>query len=108
MSSLSEILASYRQLAATLARMVELARARQWEHLAALDAQCTSLADQLQRIDLDHLSPAGRARVGALASRIRADQAHLTDLLRPQFVHLMRSMGQKGHGQDPDPVRLHS
>lgn len=100
MSSLSEILACYRQLASTLTRMVELARAKQWEQLAALDAQCTTIVDQLRDVEGPALSTSERVRMTALASRIRADQDELTGLIRPQFVRLMRNIAQLQREQD--------
>lgn len=91
-------LAGYRQLAATLARMVALARAKQWAQLPALDARCTTLFDQLQDLPAHAPSAAERARILALADRIRADQDALNGLVRPQFERLMRAVkGQRDH-----------
>ena len=89
---MTSLLAGYRQLAATLARMVELARAKQWQQLPALDARCTTLFDQLQDMPSHEPSAAERARILALAGRIRADQDELTGLVRPQFERLMRTV----------------
>lgn len=80
--------------------MLELARARRWEQLPALDAQCATIVDQLQDMEGQELSTSGRARMAALASRIRADQDALTGLIRPQFMHLMRNVDRLQREQD--------
>ncbi len=89
---MTTVLASHRQLAATLARMLELARANEWAQLPALDAQCCTLYHRLQEMDLPRPSRAEHASIVALAASIRADQDELTGLVRPQFVHLMRAI----------------
>jgi flagellar protein FliT len=94
MAGLSDVLACQRQLASTLAQMIELARARQWQQLPALDAQCLSLVDRLRALEPAQPTALERSRIEALAGRIRADQDQLTELVRPQFVRLMRRMDQ--------------
>ncbi|MEJ8839502.1 flagellar protein FliT [Ramlibacter sp. AN1133] len=87
-----DVLAFYTQLAATVARMVELARQLQWAQLPVLDARCTDLFVHLREADV----PVGaftapeRERLAALTLRIREDQQALAALLRPQFQHLVR------------------
>jgi flagellar protein FliT len=93
-AGLTDVLACHRQLASTLAQMIELARARQWEQLPALDAQCLSLVDRLRALQPAQPTALERSRIDALAGRIRADQDQLTELVRPQFVRLMRRMDQ--------------
>lgn len=93
-AGLTDVLACHRQLASTLAQMIELARARQWEQLPALDAQCVSLVDRLRGLEPAQPSALERTRIEVLAGRIRADQDQLTELVRPQFVRLMRRMDQ--------------
>jgi hypothetical protein len=83
------------ELAATVARMVQLARERRWQSLPALDAHCAGLAERLRVLDggdPDESGTAARAELLALTGRIRADQEELTRLLRPQFLHLARRM----------------
>jgi flagellar protein FliT len=94
MSSLSNVLSCQWRLASTLAHMVEVARAKQWDRLPALDTQCTALADQLWDMGAHDLSAPERARFLALARRIRADQDELTSLVRPQFMSLMRKVAE--------------
>lgn len=75
-----------------LSRMVALARARHWEQLPALDAQCSTIVDRLQEIGVDDWPTGERAHLRALAKRIRDDQDELTSLVRPQFEQLVRTM----------------
>lgn len=75
-----------------LSRMVALARARHWEQLPALDAQCSTIVDRLQEIGVDAWPMGERAHLRALAKRIRDDQDELTSLVRPQFEQLVRTM----------------
>ena len=90
--ALAEILARYDELAGTVARMLELARARDWQPLPALDARCQRLYEQLRALDPGGLSILDTARILSLASRIRADQDELSTLVRPQFVQLARRL----------------
>ncbi|MDB5945117.1 MAG: flagellar protein FliT [Ramlibacter sp.] len=82
----------YVQLARTVARMVELARVKQWGQLATLDAQCASIIGQLRELEPEHLHAPDRVRLAKLAGRIRADQAELTALVRPQLLDLIGKM----------------
>ena len=91
---LNQVLACHQQLAATLARMLKLAHARQWAQLPALDAQCVALFAQLQCTEPEQDAAPEHSGIAALAARIRADQDQLTELVRPQFVRLMRTMEQ--------------
>ena len=84
-----EALACLAELAATVARMVQLARERRWQALPALDAHCAGLVERLRALDDADLDA---TELLALAGRIRADQDELTRLLRPQFLHLARRM----------------
>lgn len=95
----ADALTSWGQLAATTARMVELARARHWALLPALDAQCADLVDQLQAAEVEHLSSAERARTVALARRIREDQQELRALVQPPFMALVRRMDGSARAQ---------
>jgi hypothetical protein len=95
----ADVLALYGQLAGTVARMVELARALQWAQLPRLDAHCTDLFVQLRDAQVPAgLSGAQRERLDALSVRIRDDQQALHALLRPQFDALRRRLveGQGG------------
>jgi hypothetical protein len=91
------ILACYAELAGTLARMLELARERRWDPLPGLDAHCCGLFARLRGMDPDSLSALDEAHLMTLASRIRADQDELRDLVQPQFQHLVRRMARLHH-----------
>ncbi len=89
--AMSEFLAGYTHLAATVTRMLDLARARQWSQLPELGARCTVIVDQLRALEPHAPWPAtDHAKVVALLTRIRCDQDELAALVRPQFTRLMR------------------
>lgn len=95
MGSASEVVHCYCQLASTLAQMLELARAKQWESLPRLDAECTSIIDRLRAIEPHELlEPLQLAHVHELLARIRADQAGVRGLVRPQLEQLARELHQ--------------
>jgi hypothetical protein len=83
---------SYGRLAALLARMVDLARQREWALLPALDAECDELVARLHAVDEAALSTLERARIVVLAHRIRGNQQELQRLVQPHFLHLMRKI----------------
>jgi hypothetical protein len=90
---------SFGRLAALLARMVELARQREWALLPALDAECAQLVAQLHATDEASLSTLDRARIVVLAHRIRSGQQELQRLVQPHYLHLMRKIHDL-HGGD--------
>ncbi len=93
MASASEVVHCYCQLASTLARMLELARARQWESLPRLDGECTSIVNRLRAIEPhERLEPLQAAQVQDLLGRIQADQADLSGLVRPQLMRLAQKL----------------
>lgn len=92
MRAVPEVLATFEHLAGTLARMVDLAHARQWQQLPALDAQCTALYAHLRGQPQETLSPWERTHLATLVERIEADQEVLATLMRPQFLRLVRSL----------------
>jgi flagellar protein FliT len=95
MATTSEVVHCYGQLAFTTSRMLELARAKQWEHLPQLDTHCTSIVDRLRTIEAhERLEPLGRAQVRSLVARILADQDELSALVRPQMERLVRKLDQ--------------
>ncbi len=85
----------YSKLALTVGRMLELARAKDWSGLPALDGECTGIVDRLRELGpASGLPPPDRARVMALMTRIRADQDELAGIIRPQFARLMRRIDE--------------
>jgi flagellar protein FliT len=94
MARFDKLLALYAELASTVARMVELGRARRWAALPALDARCTDLVTELRGIDARGLNPLQCSRVMALGARIRADQHELKRLVQPQFIRLTHRIAE--------------
>jgi flagellar protein FliT len=94
MARFDKLLALYAELALTMARMVELGRARRWATLPALDAHCTDLVTELRGMDARGLTPLERTRLHALGARIRADQLELKRLVQPQFIRLTHRIAE--------------
>lgn len=94
MAASSEVVHSYGQLAAGVARMAELARAREWGELPALEAQCAALVERIKRLaPLEALEPTQFEQARRLIERIRADQAEVCGLVKPQIEQLIARMG---------------
>ena len=91
----SDILACQRRLASLLEQMVALARDGHWKQLPALDAQCNALAGQLREAQAPALSESQGTAIAELFSRIGAGQDELDGLVRPQFIALMRRIGEQ-------------
>ncbi|HWI83368.1 flagellar protein FliT [Ramlibacter sp.] len=90
-----DVVHCYAQLAHTVTHMLELARAREWTRLPALDQQCTAFVDRLRAMEPHpELAAMDRARVVALLTRIRSDQHELQELIRPQCQRLMHELHQ--------------
>lgn len=95
MACANELVHCYSQLAQTVTRMVQLARAKDWSGLPALDSECTVIVDRLRGLGpASGLAPLERARVTALMTRIRADQDELAAIVRPQLARLMRQIDE--------------
>lgn len=93
MMSSSEVIQGYGQLASTVSRMAALARARQWDQLPELEAQCASVVDQLKRTEpLVPLDSLQSEEVKHLVSSIREDQEEVSRLIKPQLDRLMARM----------------
>jgi flagellar protein FliT len=101
MTIVSQPLHWYAQLASNMTRMVELARAKQWEQLPGLDAQCTEIVDRLKALDTGGpVSSQDRLRIVALLTRVRADQEELSAQLQPQMTRLLRKIDDLQRQQD--------
>lgn len=101
----NDVIALYARLAATVKRMLELAKAKQWSALPDLDAQCTAVVNQLRDFEpqMRELDSIDRARARSMIADIQAEQAELSTLIKPQFARLMRTIDtlqrqQKLHG----------
>lgn len=94
MSGSAELLQCYTELAVTVTRMVELARARDWAPLPALDTRCSAIVERLRGMSPPELATFDRARAGALLERIRIDQDELAALVQPQLLRLMHRIDE--------------
>lgn len=94
MAARSEVVHCYGQLASSISRMVELARAKEWGQLPELEAQCSAVVERLRVIEpLESLDPAQLEQALRLIDRIRVDQAEVSGLIRPQLDDLIGRMG---------------
>jgi len=101
------VLAAYSRLASVVTWMLELARAREWAQLPDLDGQCTSIVDELRKLEPHDLAAEDRAAVVAVLTRIRSDQAELAALIRPQFTRLLRNIDVLQHQQQLERAYRH-
>ncbi len=89
MSTQSEVMHCYEQIAPLTERMLMLARARQWGVLPALEAQCSDMVERLMAIeDQETLDAAQSGRKYLLLSRITANYAEIRSLVLPQLAKL--------------------
>lgn len=113
MSSHSEVMHCYEQIAPLTERMLVLARNGQWGALPALEAQYSDLVDRLKVIEpLATLDEAQSARKYQLLSRIHSNHAEIYSIVMPQLAHLrevLKSLEQqqslyKAYGQANDSL----
>lgn len=84
----------YEQIAPLVARMLELARAGNWDALVTLEAQFRADIEQLKGIDMtDALDLAQRERKHRLLKRILADDAEIRNILSPQLARIGALLG---------------
>lgn len=111
MSSQSEVMHCYEQIATLTDRMLVLARSGQWGELPAQEAMCSDLVDHLRVIEpLESLHEEQVARNYQLLSRITSSQAEISSLVMPQLRQLgeaLKSMERqeclkKAYGQVND------
>lgn len=90
----SEIVHCYEQLASSISLMLELARAKEWGRLPELEARCSAVVARLREIEpLGSLDESQLEHALHLLDRIRAEQAELSGLVKPQLDDLVRRMG---------------
>lgn len=108
MSSKSEVMHCYEQIAPLTEEMLRLARAGQWGALPALEAQYSDTVDRLRVIEpLMTLDEAQSARKYQLLSRINSNHTEIASIVMPQLVRLgsvLKSLEQqqslhKAYGQ---------
>ena len=114
MSSQSEVMHCYEQIAKLAEQMLSLARTYQWGALPAQEAMYSAMVDRLKEIEaLESLHEEQVARKYLLLSHIALRQTEISSLVMPQLQHLgemLRSLErqdnlQKAYGQHSD-IRL--
>lgn len=105
MAATSEVVHCYAQLASTLSLMATLARAKEWDRLPELEAQCASVLQRLSAVSpQETLGPAQVAEARRLLQRIRADQQAVCELVRPQLAHLVATLADLQKRSELDRV----
>lgn len=114
MSSQSEVMHCYEQIAMLTEHMLVQARTGQWGELPAQETQYSSMVDRLKVIEpLESMMESQVARKYQLLSRITSNQSEISSLVMPQLAHLgevLKSLEQqetlqKAYGQASD-IRL--
>ncbi len=89
MGSQSEVLHCYEQLLPLTARMLELARAREWGALPGLEARCSAIIERLKVTEpLEQLDDAQRLHKYRLLSRLTTDRDAIVGIVGPQLAQL--------------------
>ena len=114
MSSQSEVMHCYEQIAALAEQMLSLARTCQWGELPAQEAMYSGMVERLKVIEpQESLHEEQAARKYLLLGRIASHQAEISSLVMPQLRHLSEILKnleqqenlQKAYGQYSD-IRL--
>jgi flagellar protein FliT len=93
MATTSEVLHCYTQLASKVAKMVQLAKDKNWGALPDAEAQCAAIVARLQVIEpTATLSPTEMAEARRLIAAIHADQAIVSGIVKPQLEQLVENM----------------
>ncbi|MEO8013291.1 flagellar protein FliT [Polaromonas sp.] len=89
MSSQSEVMHCYEQIALLAEQMLSLARTCQWGELPAHETMYSGMVDRLKEIEaLESLHEEQVARKYLLLSRIASHQAEISSLVMPQLRQL--------------------
>ena len=88
------ILGVYERIAGLMARMVDAARAREWERLGHLELSCKACVAALRAADLDAPMPPDlqHRRTRLIGEVLRAD-AQIRELTEPWSAQLNRYLG---------------
>lgn len=101
MSSQSEVIHCYEQLLPLSARMLTLAKAKEWGALPELETKCSVLIERLKVIKpLEQLDEEQRLYTYRLLGRLLADREAIVSIIGPQVAQLgatLESM-QRSHG----------
>lgn len=89
-----ELMECYEKIAPLTGRMLESARAGDWDGLVQLGLQFRSWVERLKEIELaEPLEPLQLVRKHSLLSRILADDAKIRDILTPELAQLSSLLG---------------
>ena len=111
MSSQSEVMHCYEQIAMLTEGMLTQARSGHWAELPTLEALYSDMVDRLKVIEpMESLHEEQVARKYQLLSRITSNQAEISSLVMPHLAHLgevLKSLEQqenlqKAYGQASD------
>ena len=96
MSSQSEVMHCYEQIATLSGQMLVLARTGQWGELPAHETLCSNMVEHLKVIEpLESLLQAQVARKYQLLSRIVSNEAEIFSLVMPQLRDMLKRMAQQ-------------
>lgn len=94
MAHQNAVIDCYEQIAPLVARMLDLARAGNWDALVTLEMQFRADIEILKKIDTtDTLDLSQRAQKHRLLKRILADDAEIRNILSPQLARLGALLG---------------
>ncbi|SFB22467.1 flagellar protein FliT [Collimonas sp. OK607] len=94
MASQHNVMDCYEQLAPLTSRMLELARASDWDGLVLLEQQFLSCVERLKEIELTApLGPSQLVRKHDLLTLILAADAEIRDIVTPELAQLSRLLG---------------
>jgi flagellar protein FliT len=89
----SEVMHCYVQLASKVAKMVQLAKDKNWGALPDAEARCAAIVARLQVIEpTQTLSPTEMAEARRLIACIQSDQATVSSIVKPQLEQLVENM----------------
>jgi flagellar protein FliT len=89
MGSQSEVIHCYEQLLPLAARMLELARTREWGALPELEARCSALVERLKIMEpLEPLNEQQRLYKYRVLGQLRADHEAILNIVSPQLEQL--------------------
>lgn len=96
-----ELMDCYEQIAPLIGRMLELARAGDWDGLMTVEKQVRSCVARMKEITPEAALDASQlAQKQYLLRRILADDAEIRDLVTPQFARLGALIGNLRRQQD--------
>ena len=89
-----QLLETYNRLSDTTAHMLGAAQAGDWERLADLEKDCSSLVSRLSGLENDDPLPEPvRARKAAMIRKVLADDAAIRDITEPWLARLGTLLG---------------